>query len=170
MQFALFEDRLIRTFSGRTYLLLILFFLLTVFTFVRVIYYHRTNDNHGFSLINYLTGKKKQKLKLSTKQQIGENMAVLVLLAVYIICSIYPVYQDIRNQQYIQVHGQYKRTELSSESNFFSNGYVYVYKDGERLDLALPANWNADEYPLGEHSGTIWYSKESKVILAFEFD
>lgn len=170
MQFSVFDDILIKTFSGRTYFILFFILLITVFTFVRVIYYHKTKDNQGFSAINYLLGKKNRKLKLSTKQQIGKNIAIIILLAVYLLCSIYPIYQDIHNQQYVQIHGQYKRTEMSSESNLFSNGYVYVYEDGDRLDLVLPVNWTAEEYPLGEYSGTIWYSKATKVILTLDID
>lgn len=170
MQYAVFDNILIDTFSGRINLILFIMALLFILTFVRVIYYLITKDNRGFSAIDYLLGRTNRKAKLSTKQQISKNISILVLLLAYCLYSMYPVYQDVHNHQYVQIHGQYKRTEISSESNLFSNGYVYVYKDGNRLDLVLPGNWSEDEYPLGEYSGTIWYSKATKVILSLNID
>lgn len=170
MQYALFDNVLIDTFSDRFYIIIFIMILLFILTFVKVIYYLKTKDNRGFSAIDHLLGRKNRKAKLSTKQQICKNISILVLLFVYCLYLMYPVYQDVHNHQYVQIYGQYKRTEISSESNLFSNGYVYVYEDGNRLDLVLPENWTEDEYPLGEYSGTIWYSKATKVILSLNIN
>lgn len=170
MLFSTFDDILVKTFSGRAFIILFVILLIAISTSIRVIYYCRTKNNHGFSVIDFVMGRKNRKAKLSTKQQIGMNLSVLVILTLFCLYWICPAYRDVRNQQYIQIRGQYKRTEISSEGNLFSNGYVYVYKDGKRIDLVLPANWTPEEFPLGEFSGTIWYSKETKMILSLSID
>ena len=44
---------------------------------------------------------------------------------------------------------------------------VYVKQGENELSLILPRNWSEKHFPKGEHYGTVFYSKESKVILYF---
>lgn len=168
MAFAAFQERLIWTTVNRGLLFAILMLITIVTLLAEVVYYRKTGDNGGFHLLKFFSpDAKKRKLKHTTKQQIGKDVAALAVLAVAVLIMALPVWQDVSGQRYGQIHAQYERTERSSEANLFSNGYVYARLDGQQIDLRLPAGWTEKEFPLGTHEGIIWNSEKSKIILSF---
>ena len=168
MQYAYFDEVMRETFRGRAYLLLIVMAWILLSTVIRVFYFRKTRDNGGFSIMNFAKGVSQRRARLTTKQQMSRNIVLFILLGVLGIGWLYPAYRDVQGKQYLQVQGQYKRTQISSEGNLFSRGYVSVHENGKRIDLSLPAKWTEEEFPLGEFFGTIWYSKETKIILSFQ--
>lgn len=168
MDLSAFEERLIHTAVNRGLLWGILALVVAVTLAVEVIHYRKTGDNSGVHLGKFFfPGAKNRKLKHTTRQQIGLDIAALAVLAAVMLMNALPVWRDVSGQQYVMVEAQYERTESSSEANLFSNGYVYARTEDGRLDLRLPAGWTAEEFPLGTYSGTIWYSEQSKIILSF---
>ena len=88
-------------------------------------------------------------------------------MLVWMCISLVPMHLDISREQYIQADAIYSRTEESSESDWFTNGCAYVEIDGEAIRVELPRGWTEEDFPLGDFSGTVWYGKQSKVLLAF---
>ena len=168
MDYAAFEERLVQTLINRSLLWGILALAILLLLATKVIYYCKTGDNSGWYLWKvFFTNAENRKLKYTTKQQIAMSAIALMGLSVVALMTVLPIWQDVSAQRYVKVEAEYKRTEISSESSFFSNGYVYAYADGQRIDLSLPAGWTKEEFPLGTYQGIIWYSEASKVILSF---
>ena len=118
------------------------------------------------SLFHTLFSKKIQK-----DQKITEFiLAMVILVGIPLFrgdwCA--SAFRDIKNEQIICCEAIYERDETyKSRFEFFSNGKIYVRQDESGMTLVLPKNWTAKQFPKGEYYGTIFYSKESKVILAF---
>ncbi|MBQ5725727.1 MAG: hypothetical protein IIV80_06200 [Clostridia bacterium] len=74
---------------------------------------------------------------------------------------------DISKEQFVQVQGTYTFSDSQASSKGISRGRVHVTSDETELTLNLPVDWSKQSFPNGKHTGTIWYSKESKIILKF---
>lgn len=76
---------------------------------------------------------------------------------------------DISKEQFVQVQGTYVFNENQTSKRGLSKGRgrVHITSGETELTLNLPVDWSNQGFPNGKHTGTIWYSKESKVILRF---
>ena len=117
-------------------------------------------------LIHTLLSKKIQKSKKITEI----SLALVILVGIPLLRGGWCVsaFRDIKNEQIICCEAIYERDEtFKSRFEFFSNGKVYVRQDDDGITLVLPKNWTENQFPKVEYDGTIFYSKESKVILGF---
>ena len=162
------QEILVRTMLKQCFLSLILLIIsLCTLTFY-IIYYMITRSNEGIGIWSFIPILKNRKARYTLKQQIVESICGVLLFGITTVLIAYPMYEDINNQQYEQVITQYSRTNSSSEANWLSNGYVYIELDGENISLNLPYGWTEEEFPLGEFTGSVWYARDSKVILSFD--
>lgn len=75
---------------------------------------------------------------------------------------------DIENKQYIEARGTYSFDATGAEKGTRrSTPVVHIKIDGTALVLQLPNEWNKVDFPEGYYTGTVWYAKESKIILKF---
>lgn len=143
--------------------------ILAIILTVDVAYYCMSKSNNAFSIWSFSSSKKKNKTKLTAKNQIGLCALIIAILIVVLTWSAIRVHTDISKQQYLCVTTDYEFTSASlEEGGLLSNGYVYISVDGKKKALELPADWNLDTFPQGSFYGDVWYSKASKYILAFE--
>ena len=162
-----FREKLLFTCVGRNTAILIVLFLVIATLVVEVIWFCTQRSNKGISIWSFLGKKPLFAQRLSLKQQIMRDVVVIVILSAFLICSAIPNYRDIKNEQYVEIRANYTRNERTSDGNLFTNGHVYIDVNGEILTLELPRGWTGEEFPLGTFYGTVWYSMETKVILAF---
>lgn len=82
--------------------------------------------------------------------------------------KIYPAQLDLLAQRYVQAETTYYRSgNPRSRFSWLNDGYVTVTLNGQRETLALHFGWTEEEFPEGKLEGTIWYSRESEILLAF---
>lgn len=167
IDYVFFNERLIFTFIGRSRIILAALVLVIVTLLIETIYCCVNRSNKGISVWTFLTRKPLFSQRLTLRQQITRDIVVSVILCAILISSAFPIYSDIKQLGYVEVEAQYTRNERSSEGNLLSYGHVYVETNGEMLSLELPRGWTNEEFPLGTYYGTVWYSKRTKVILAF---
>ena len=163
-----FEQRLIGTIAGRCKIwgIWLLFFIAQLI--FQIVYYRKTGSNQGMTPLVVLLFKRKHwRNKYTTKQQISLTVMAIVLVLAFAAWGIIPICRDIAGQQYIAAEASYQRAEPVSGKGLFSNGQVTVEIEGESLTLDLPAGWTAEEFPAGSFTGTVWYGRESEIILAF---
>ena len=136
---------------------------------IDVIYFCVTHSDETFidSYRRRLRNGRYYKPKLSAKGYIFLEGVTLSAVLVWMCISLVPMHLDISREQYIQADAIYSRTEESSEPDWFTNGCAYVEIDGEAIRVELPRGWTEEDFPLGDFSGTVWYGKQSKVLLAF---
>lgn len=160
----LLQDRLTHTIAERCKTAIVLLVIICIFLFWNL-YHLKKGRKNGISILQLLPFEGNTKNRLSIKEQIGFKITAIILLVCFVVWNIIPAYYDCSNQQFVQVSTSYCR--MQSDKNLFSNGTVYIYVDGERIALDLPADWDKEEFPEGEYSGIVWYSKFTKIILAF---
>ena len=91
------------------------------------------------------------------------------ILLYWIPTNVITLHRDISNVQIAETECYYKfDSAYTGRTNWPSNGYVYVTIDGEHTKFELPPDWTQEEYPYGYFYGKVTYSKDSKIILAFE--
>lgn len=166
MHYSDFDIRILRTFCSRYMIVAVVILIIAVTLTIELVYYHKTKSSQGISIWNLLSKKPVFAQRLSIKQQISRDLIAIVILSVYLCYSIIPIYNDVSNQQYIEVDALYSRTARDADGNLFSNGQIYIEVSGEVIRLELPEDWTEDEFPEGTFWGTIWYSKESKMVLS----
>lgn len=167
MDYAVFDDKLLLTLNGRSRVIIVVIIFVAITLLFEVIYFCITKSNRGVSIWNLFMQKPLFATRLTTKQQIGRDITVLCILTFIFIFTSLPIFSDIANQQYVKIEAQYSRNDRTSDGNLFSYGHVYAETDKKTVTLELPYGWTEDEFPLGTYRGTVWYSEESKVILAF---
>lgn len=167
MDYALFEERLLYTLAGRSTVIITVFILIAISLLVELIHFWKTKTNQAIIIWNFLLKKRKISIKKTAKQQMIQDIVCIAILSTILVYSVFPTYRDITNQQYVKIETEYSRNERHSDGNLFSYGHVYIKTGDKTITLNLPRNWTAAEFPEGTHYGTIWYSEESMVILAF---
>ena len=171
MDFTWFEQRIIDTVIDECTPLAIMWCIILVLLIIEVIVLFTRKTNQGVNIWNLFRKKPRSQHRLTLKQQIAGKIAALILVPVWLgFANILPAYNDITNQQYIEYHGTYSRQERTYKSKKKSPERVEIIQDGEKILLYLPAEWNSEEFPLGDYYGTIWYSQDSKIILSFQPD
>ena len=148
-------------------LVIVVLGLIVLWLIIELTWFCKTKSNDGISIWNLFSSKPIFKNRLTLKQQIGRDIAAIIILIVYVLYGGIPIVHDISSQQFIQIEAKYSRTDRSSEGNLFSNGRAYIEVDGQNMGLNLPYGWTDDEFPEGTYFGTVWYSEESHYILAF---
>ncbi len=110
------------------------------------------------------TKKENEEMRLSV------NFLMLITAVVFVCVAVatIPMARDVINEDYIEVHGEYS---LSPDWNKSSvNRWVHITKDdGSKIDIKFPGYSHGESklFPSGEFTGTVWYAKNSKVIVAF---
>lgn len=167
MDYAILEQRLIETVTERSKVLIIIIIFITISLLMKILHLCITKTNAGVTIWMLFTKKTLCRLRLTTKQQIVRDVAILAILITSLVYIAFPICRDVKNQQYVKIEAVYSREKQTSDGNLFSYGHVSVKNNGTTIFLELPCDWSEAEFPLGEYVGTIWYSEESKVILAF---
>lgn len=158
-----FNERIIETCVNQCKPAIALLVIGIVLLLIDIIYFKVTRNNDGLSLINIT---KIFTNRFTTKEQIALKIVGILALLVLIAWTTLPVYQDLSNQQFECVSGQYTY-ETDNQKGLFSNGRVRVDTGENIFYLELPANWSEDEFPTGTRQGTIYYSKASKIFVSF---
>lgn len=96
-------------------------------------------------------------------------MAIIGLICLSLIApkKIIAYVNDISKEQFVCVHGTYTFSNNQASKKGLSRGTVYIAFDKTELSLYLPAGWSEQNFPEGIFTGTIWYCKDSKIILKF---
>ena len=169
MNYNLLEQRLIETIVHRCKALGIIWVIVLILLIYNVLVGHIKSSNDGVSIWSIFTNNTLFRNKLSLKQQIVSKIICLVLIPVLLIALfLVPAYNDLSNQQFIQVCCEYSRKEATFNGNLFSNGRVLIKTEGEEFSLDLPFGYNTVEFPVGTYYGMIWYSRDTRIILSFE--
>lgn len=109
----------------------------------------------------FVVKKSKKSTKRNTK---------LIVLSLFLIIGIPALrvrwfingFNDLNSMNIVISEGIYEYNAVSR-----SEGDVFVETDEGQFRLILPAGWTRDQFPEGEHKGTIVYSSDSHVILQF---
>ena len=110
----------------------------------------------------------KKPLKGRQKSAFVLVLGLLVWIPLFFGGWIASAFRDIKNEQIICCEGVYIRDQTyKARIELFINGEIYVRQGKNGFTLFLPANWTEEKFPEGEYHGTIFYSKESEVILDF---
>lgn len=131
----------------------------------------------GLALLVLVSGiLRRKKMKKTDSKKLKRIMCEIMLSIVLLIGTpvlffpwVLDAIRDMKHQQFVQITAMYERNATSIPRNgWHTNGYVWVYADDIKIRLELPADWTEEQFPYGKEEGTIWYSKESKVILAIQ--
>ena len=95
--------------------------------------------------------------------------ALLIIIGLFCY-QIIPIYNDIKQEEFcaIETTSYYRPSTQGNSRNFLEKGRVYVSNENYRLELKLPLKSNKDDFPIGEYSGLVVYSKRSHVIVYFK--
>lgn len=166
MDILVFREKLINTVIMRCRPLLVVLLLIVTFLIFDVIYKKKTRTNCGLSLTKLFTNNKHFTPRFTLNQQMIMKVIGAFIICVMICVQVIATYVDVHSHQYIELHVQ-SIQDIMSEKSLFSCGQMCVIdSDGKQLFLNLPADFMANDYPIGV-GGTIWYAKETKVVLAF---
>lgn len=71
---------------------------------------------------------------------------------------------DLRNHQFVQTEAKYRRTTSDSDIVRIQT------EDAEEtwIELMLPHDAATEDFPVVSQRGTVWYSRESKMVLGFQ--
>ena len=120
------------------------------------------------AILFYIYAYTSKRIKQGQKKKL---MASSLLTALFIpllnLPWIISASRDVRKVQIVSVDALYSRECDDEKNHIFGDDIVYVKQGENELSLILPRNWSEKHFPKGEHYGTVFYSKESKVILYF---
>ena len=114
--------------------------------------------------------EKKSTRKANKEMRLSVDFLMLVAAVVFVwkAAVTIPMARDAINEDYIEVHGEYS---LSPDWNKSSvDRWVHITTDaGDKLDVKFPGYSHGESklFPSGEFTGTVWYARNSKVIVAF---
>lgn len=166
MNTLMFQERLLHTTIARYRIWGIMLIVLAIFLVLDLVYKHKTKSKAGISWVSILLGKGNSSNRLTLNQQILSKTIAIILIALILGRTVVVTYNDIAKQQYCEAYVHISQNG-ASDTNFFSNGRICVVdNEGKRMFLELPTGYTEEEFPPGG-VGTVWYSKESKVALAF---
>lgn len=91
--------------------------------------------------------------------------------AIYYAVRCVPMIKDIKEENYVCIHGEYYMFNYGYNPNRDRDIQV-TSDDGVVLQLILPndagsSRVNRSRFPTGRHTGTVWYAKNSHYILKF---
>jgi len=168
MDFSLFDERLIRTFTGvMWFYCIILLTLMLLFVIDLSIYCTTKTPRVSFGI-----GKTKNMPRKKAKQYLIAHGVSVLLIAGLALYQYGIIHNDIKYQQYIETTAQYTRGVRNVPKDAKKNlGYfekVEIIEGDKKFSLYLPHRWRDHEFPEGTYWGTIWYSEKTKVILRFD--
>ena len=94
------------------------------------------------------------------KKSLGLYLSVGIITVVFLFWLI-PACTDLFQARYIMVSGDVLFGQTRNE------GHITIKTDSGTLKLNLPTNQESLNFPTEDKYGTIWYSKGSKILLAF---
>ena len=166
MDIPIFQEKLINTAIMQCSSLIIILLVLIILLLVDVIYKKKSKASNRQSLFGILTGNTRFASRFTIKERIGMKIGCAVIVLIVICSKMITAYNDINNNQYQKLENQ-SIINVSKDSNLFSAGRICVIdNDGKRLFFDLPYGFTNEDFPVGA-TGTIWFARESKVVLAF---
>lgn len=108
--------------------------------------------------------------KRRKKMMIGAAIIIAIDVALYAEKCL-PAMNDIKNESYVRVHGEYYMYNYNYRAD--RDGDIYVtLNSGEIIGMYLPKRLelpriDEERFPSGKYMGTVWYAENSHYILEF---
>ena len=166
MNVSLFENLIRQTITHNWYVNLAALALCLLAAFNLFFYYRKLSKQMEQT-------KKKTELKMLTRRRDKILLSIvlgLIATPYFLIAPTiwsYRAKQDISQQQYIRAKAFFACDAINTRGDF-TNGEVEIVIDGEKIQLTLPYDWTAEEFPNEDCYVDVYYSKESKIILSVE--
>lgn len=114
--------------------------------------------------------EKKSTRKANKEMRLSVDFFMLVAAVVFVwkAAVTIPMACDVINEDYIKVHGEYSLSPDWNKSS--TDRWVHITADtGGKIDIKFPGYSHGESklFPSGEFTGTVWYAKNSKVIVEF---
>ena len=109
MDYAILEQRLIETVTERSKVLIIIIIFITISLLMKILHLCITKTNAGVTIWMLFTKKTLCRLRLTTKQQIVRDVAILAILITSLVYIAFPICRDVKNQQNVKIEAVYSR-------------------------------------------------------------